>query len=148
MWQMSARLFEYETRFPPSGPGHVHQRSQEGQWDSEEDQRIPKFNWKSCKLQFLNQFLWVTSVDGLGGEKKMKRLGLFSITRFEYKQKMVPRNKMSRREISADKRWQQQGKKKQVFKLFLGSYTTLQMSQRTILSKCSAQVYAHLISFL
>lgn len=49
MWQMSARLHEFETRFPSSGPGHVHQRSQEGQRDSEEDQRIPKFNRKSCK---------------------------------------------------------------------------------------------------
>lgn len=38
------------------------------------------------------------------GEKKMKRLGLFSISRFENKQMMVQSNKMSRREISADKR--------------------------------------------
>lgn len=60
---------------------------------------------------------------------------------------MVQSNKRSRREISAGKEWQLQ-KRKQLFKLFLRSYTTLQMSQRTIFSKCSAHAYAHLISSL
>lgn len=52
---------------------------------------------------------------------------------------------MSRREMSADKLTAAE-KIADQFKLFLGSYTTLQMSQRTILGKRSALVCLHISS--